>query len=144
MVQQRAVEWQIDRNNIWRRILIMRLCRIWGYEEFCFVVRRKSYLFHAGFLRALLWNPEEGGDIFLGNVGWLSPDYTALYLNLHRENLRSNKVGFVAMFQAFSDVINLFVKERYILTPKGVRRRVTKYKEPIRPMMWTLGFETFC
>jgi hypothetical protein len=22
--------------------------------------------------------PEEGSDIFLGNVGWLSPDYKAL------------------------------------------------------------------
>jgi hypothetical protein len=23
-------------------------------------------------------DPEDGSDIFLGNVGWLSPDYTAL------------------------------------------------------------------
>jgi hypothetical protein len=32
-----------------------------------------------GFLLGLLLNPEDGGDIFLQNVGCLSTDYTALY-----------------------------------------------------------------
>jgi hypothetical protein len=30
-------------------------------------------------LLCLLFDPEEGGDIFLRNVGWLSTGYTALY-----------------------------------------------------------------
>jgi hypothetical protein len=28
----------------------------------------------------LLFNPEDGGEIFLRNVGWFSTDYTALYI----------------------------------------------------------------
>jgi hypothetical protein len=35
--------------------------------------------FHAGFLLTLFFDPEDGGDMFLINVGWLSTDYTALY-----------------------------------------------------------------
>jgi hypothetical protein len=27
----------------------------------------------------LIFDPEDGGDNFLRNVGWLSADYTALY-----------------------------------------------------------------
>jgi hypothetical protein len=34
--------------------------------------------FHAGILLGL-FNPEDGGDIFLRNVGLLSTDYTAVY-----------------------------------------------------------------
>jgi hypothetical protein len=37
------------------------------------------YLLHAGFLLGLLFDPEDGGTIFLRNIGWLSVDYTALY-----------------------------------------------------------------
>jgi hypothetical protein len=33
---------------------------------------------HAGFLLGLLFNQEDGGSVFLRNVGWLSPDYMAL------------------------------------------------------------------
>jgi hypothetical protein len=38
--------------------------------------------FHAGILLGL-FDPEDGGDMFLRNVGLFSTDYTALYL---REN----------------------------------------------------------
>jgi hypothetical protein len=43
----------------------------------------------------LFFDPEDGGDVFLRNVGWLSTDYTAyipedITLHDHRcENLRS-------------------------------------------------------
>jgi hypothetical protein len=33
--------------------------------------------FQAGFLLGLSFDPEDGGDMFLRNVGWLSRDYTA-------------------------------------------------------------------
>jgi hypothetical protein len=36
-------------------------------------------LLHVDFLLGLLFNPEDVGDMFLRNVGCLSPDYTALY-----------------------------------------------------------------
>jgi hypothetical protein len=35
--------------------------------------------FYAGFLLSLYFDPEDGGDMFLRNVGCLSTDYTALY-----------------------------------------------------------------
>jgi hypothetical protein len=35
-------------------------------------------LLHADFLRGLLFKPEDGGDMLLRNVGYFSPDYTAL------------------------------------------------------------------
>jgi hypothetical protein len=35
--------------------------------------------FDSGFLLCLFFYPEDGGDMFLRNVGWLSTDYTALY-----------------------------------------------------------------
>jgi hypothetical protein len=38
-----------------------------------------SYLLHAGFLLGLFFDPENGGDMYLRNVGWLSADYTALF-----------------------------------------------------------------
>jgi hypothetical protein len=34
---------------------------------------------HAGFLLGLFFDPENGGDVFLRNVGWLSKGYTAFY-----------------------------------------------------------------
>jgi hypothetical protein len=37
------------------------------------------YLLHAGFLRALFFDREDGGNMFLGNVSLFSTDYTALY-----------------------------------------------------------------
>jgi hypothetical protein len=35
--------------------------------------------FHAGFLLCSFYDLEDGGDMFLRNVGWLSTDYMSLY-----------------------------------------------------------------
>jgi hypothetical protein len=35
-------------------------------------------LLHAGFLLGLHFYPEDGGDIYLWNIGLLSPNYTVL------------------------------------------------------------------
>jgi hypothetical protein len=42
-------------------------------------VSHACYLLHADFLLGLSFDPEDGGEMFLRNVGWLSTDYTALY-----------------------------------------------------------------
>jgi hypothetical protein len=34
----------------------------------------------SSFLLGLFFDPEDGGDMFLGKVGWFSTDYTDLYL----------------------------------------------------------------
>jgi hypothetical protein len=41
--------------------------------------RSACHLLHAGFLLGLFFEPEDGGAMFLRNLGWLSVDYTALY-----------------------------------------------------------------
>jgi hypothetical protein len=38
-----------------------------------------SFFLHAGSLFGLLFDPKDGGDMYLRNVGWYSTDYTALY-----------------------------------------------------------------
>jgi hypothetical protein len=38
-----------------------------------------STCFHAGFLNVSCFNPEDGGDVSLQNVGWLSTGYIGLY-----------------------------------------------------------------
>jgi hypothetical protein len=50
------------------------------------------YLLHAGFLLGLFFDPEHGGDILLGNVGWLSADHTPLYVN--RDSIVSIATGY--------------------------------------------------
>jgi hypothetical protein len=38
-----------------------------------------GYFLHAGFLLGLFFGPEDGGDMFLRNVGWFLKDYMVLY-----------------------------------------------------------------
>jgi hypothetical protein len=42
--------------------------------------------FHAGFLLGLLVDPDDGGDVFLRNVGWLSTGYIAFYPRRHNSS----------------------------------------------------------
>jgi hypothetical protein len=48
-------------------------------EEHAANTASASHLLHADFLLHLLFNPEDGGDMFLQNVGWLSIGYILLY-----------------------------------------------------------------
>jgi hypothetical protein len=38
--------------------------------------------YNADFLLGFSFDPEDGGGIFVRNIGWLSTDYTALYVEL--------------------------------------------------------------
>jgi hypothetical protein len=44
-----------------------------------FGVISSLHLLHPDFLLGLLSDSEDGGYMFLRNVGWLKPDYTTLY-----------------------------------------------------------------
>jgi hypothetical protein len=57
-----------------------------GFEVLTAVVMKSSVLwkvsrFHAGFF-LVFFDHENGGDIFLWNVGWFSAGYTALIRNI--------------------------------------------------------------
>jgi hypothetical protein len=47
---------------------------------------------HASFLLGLIFNPEDGGKIFLRNVGWLAVDYTGLYPRRQRSSYFNNTI----------------------------------------------------
>jgi hypothetical protein len=63
---------------------------------------RAFFIFHADFLLGILFDPEDGGDIFLRNFGRFLMDYTALYprrLNIQRDGsvgdgLQAERSGF--------------------------------------------------
>jgi hypothetical protein len=64
----------------------------------CNVSRALLCLLNAGFVLGLLFSPEDGGDIFLWNISWLSPGYTAVYTRRQTscshccENFKSSSV----------------------------------------------------
>jgi hypothetical protein len=57
-------------------------------------------------------NPEDGGDIFLRNVGLLLVDYAALYPS--RQNSKRNMVTFNFRFMSFIVYLNV-LQEKNIL-----------------------------
>jgi hypothetical protein len=40
--------------------------------------KKACYMLHAGFLLGLFFHPEDGGNLLLQNIGWLSVDYMEL------------------------------------------------------------------
>jgi hypothetical protein len=38
-------------------------------------------------LLGLVFNPEDGGDVFLQNTGWFSPDYKTLHLRRQNSSM---------------------------------------------------------
>jgi hypothetical protein len=63
------------------------------------------YLTHAGFLLGLFFYTENGGDMFLRNIGWLSTDYTALYPRRYKSSCL--KVFVMVEYKYGCDLINL-------------------------------------
>jgi hypothetical protein len=59
----------------------LRFSQRWSWRVLSSGIQCKvlSTCFHSGFLLGLFFDPEDGGDMFHRNVGWLSKDYTALY-----------------------------------------------------------------
>jgi hypothetical protein len=64
--------------------------------------------FHAGFLLGLVFDPEDGGDMLMRNVGCLSTDYTALYPRKQNSSPLS----------LFSSVINDTSSTTYVTWPR--------------------------
>jgi hypothetical protein len=57
--------------------LIGRLVIQWSWSSGCLL---SCCIIHAGFSLHLFFKPEDGGDMFLRTIGWLSANYLALYL----------------------------------------------------------------
>jgi hypothetical protein len=77
---------------------------------------------HAGFLLRLLFDPEDGSDMFLCSIGLLSPYYTAMPQNSHRrDDLKSSvqsqfygvlKIVHYSYHCCISDVVRPVVSEQ--------------------------------
>jgi hypothetical protein len=81
----------ISHHNIMKNMLLtdshMSLCLQFHHcqsqsdsQPLSFHAGKPANCFHAGILLGLFFNLEDGGNIFLRNVGWLSMGYMALYL----------------------------------------------------------------
>jgi hypothetical protein len=83
--------------------IFMMICRVWGslgdgYEELHLlwfnacspleVTRRYGGIVICIFKLDLFFDPEDGSDLLLQNVGWLSKNYTALFLRRQNSSLR--------------------------------------------------------
>jgi hypothetical protein len=69
------------------------------------IYSRPCYLLNVCFLLDFFFDPEDGGDMFVQNVGRLSTDYTALFLRRYNSSVRerlkqSIELLFLAYFTA--------------------------------------------
>jgi hypothetical protein len=71
-------------------------------------------LFYASFLLPILFDPEEGGDMFLRNVGWLATDYLALYPRRHNSLCSS-------LICSYSYASDNFIKLHFTIIIRSVK-----------------------
>jgi hypothetical protein len=64
--------------------LLPRLCLCLYNPMFLQAMYFACCLFHGVFVLGLHFTPEDGGDMFLWNVSWLSVDYMALYCRRYK------------------------------------------------------------
>jgi hypothetical protein len=95
--------------------------------------------FHAAFLLGLFFDPEDGGDMFLRKVGWLSTDYMALYPRRYNFN---NTVCFDKAFLAVQVriiCVRCCIKCKFLLKPCHVDRGPEcqrSHREAQRTVTW--------
>jgi hypothetical protein len=82
-------------------------------------------------LLELFFDPEDGGNMFLRNVDWLSPDYTTVYPSHRCENLRSYKESSHAEPTIYTELS----LSRYSHQPHTTQAIITPL---IRSHHWTL------
>jgi hypothetical protein len=99
--QALTFEWKKTGNSIQVLWFSYALTVSWCMTKSYFMVRIRltaqatsmfATCFHADFLLGLFFDPEDGGDMFLRNLCWLSTVYTALYprwYNHRRKNFKS-------------------------------------------------------
>jgi hypothetical protein len=59
-------------------------------------------------LLGLFFDPEDGGDMFLRNVGWVSTDYTALAISKKTEHFITTAVRNLRLLQLLTSVLERF------------------------------------
>jgi hypothetical protein len=70
VVMKSSTFWDITLCSHWKSTNISEEC-----------AGSACYLLHASFLICLLFDPEDGDDMFLQNTGWLSVDYSVISQN---------------------------------------------------------------
>jgi hypothetical protein len=66
---------KVNRHFTWLHLQGWKVCQAKYQHE----AGIKQRLLHSGVFLRLLFYPDDAGHIFLRNIGWISPDYTALY-----------------------------------------------------------------